>query len=181
MRLQFRLCRSPLGQSWEDQGNCPETWGAWIKGLQPQLYGTVVFNHKVQEKVRYLLAVVGGILHAMEVSVGPSIQVSVLSTNVTISSIARFALTAVHDVGENAQVNTVGVFVTVMAPVLTWVPWCTDLEEKSYDFGLLSITDSVSMGLMLRSVPCVLEGNRTGIRQYFYFLQQTRFNLISWL
>lgn len=55
----------------------------------------------------YLLAVVGGILHTMQVSVGPSVQVTVLSANMAIPSIPWFALAAEHGLGEDAQVDAV--------------------------------------------------------------------------
>lgn len=81
----------------------------------------------------YLLAVVGGILHTQQVSVGPSIQVSVLSTDVAISCISWLALTAEHGVREDAQVNAVGIFVAVMATVHTRITGCANLRENTKD------------------------------------------------
>lgn len=85
--------------------------------------------YEYSQEDSYLLAVVGGVLNTVEITVGPAIQVSVLSTYITITSIAWLAFAAKHDVRENAQINTIGLFVTVMAAIFTWVPWCTDLEE----------------------------------------------------
>jgi len=43
----------------------------------------------------------------MQVSVGPSVQVTVLSANMAIPSIPWFALAAEHGLGEDAQVDAV--------------------------------------------------------------------------
>lgn len=64
-----------------------------------------------------LFAVVGGVLHADQVSVGPSVQVCVLSADVSVASVARFALAAEHGVGEMSQVVAACVFVAVVASV----------------------------------------------------------------
>lgn len=69
----------------------------------------------------YLLAVVGGVLHTHQVGVGPSIQVTVLSTNMAISSIPWLALTAKHGLREDAQVDAVCIFMTVVATILARV------------------------------------------------------------
>lgn len=45
-----------------------------------------------------LFAVIGCILDTHKISIRPAIKISVLSTDVSISSKARFALTAVHRV-----------------------------------------------------------------------------------
>lgn len=82
----------------------------------------------------YLPAVVGGVLHTHQVVVGPSIQVTVLSTDMTISSVPRFALTAEHGLAVDAQVNAVCVFVAVMAAIPTGITGLANLEgvhEKS--------------------------------------------------
>lgn len=76
----------------------------------------------------YLLAVVGGILHTHQVVVGPSVQVAVLSTNMTVSCVARFALTAEHGLAVDAQVNAVCIFVAVVAAILARIPGLANLE-----------------------------------------------------
>lgn len=98
-------------------------------GLEGRNLNTMWFFYTYNKEDSNLLAVVGGILNTVEISVGPAIQVSVLPTYITITSIAWLAFAAKHDVRENAQINTIGLSVTVMASILTWVPWCTDLEE----------------------------------------------------
>lgn len=75
----------------------------------------------------YLLAVVGGVFHTEEVRVWPAVQVWVFSADVTVPSIAWFTFAAVHDVGEDSQVDAVGILITVMGAVLTWVSRCADL------------------------------------------------------
>lgn len=77
--------------------------------------------------VTYLLAVVGGVFHTVEVRVWPAVQVWVLSADVTVPSIAWFTFAAEHDVREDSQVDAVGILIAVMAAVLTWVSWCADL------------------------------------------------------
>lgn len=77
----------------------------------------------------YLLAVVGGVLHAHQVVVGPSVQVTVLSTNMTISCVPRFALAAEHGLAVDAQVNAVCVFVAVVASILARITGFANLEE----------------------------------------------------
>lgn len=72
---------------------------------------------------------VGGICNTKEITVRPAIQVSVLTTYVPIASIARLALTAVHGIREDAQVDAVGMFVAVMGPVLARVTWHTHLAR----------------------------------------------------
>lgn len=73
---------------------------------------------------------VGGVLHTDQVLVGPSVQVRVLTTDVSVSSIARLTLTAVHGVGKVSQVVTAGVLVAVVAPIQAGVTWCTHLEGE---------------------------------------------------
>lgn len=77
----------------------------------------------------YLLAVVSGVLHTQQVDVGPSIQVSVLSANTTIPGIPWLALTAVHGLGEDAQVDTVCIFIAVVATVLARVAGLANLKQ----------------------------------------------------
>lgn len=78
--------------------------------------------------LRYLLAVVGGVLHAHQVCVWPSIEVSVLAANVSVSSIAWSALAAEHSLGVDAQVDAVCVFVAVVATVLARVAGFANLK-----------------------------------------------------
>lgn len=77
----------------------------------------------------YLLAVVGGILHTHQVSVWPSVKVSVLSANMAISSIAWLALTAEHGVRVDAQVDAVCIFMAVVATILARVAGFANLKE----------------------------------------------------
>lgn len=76
----------------------------------------------------YLLAVVGGILDTQQVVVGPSVKVTVLSTNVTVSCIPRSALTAEHGLTVDPQVNAVCIFMAVVASILTRITWFAHLE-----------------------------------------------------
>ena len=76
----------------------------------------------------YLLAVVGGVLHTHQVVVGPSVQVAVLSTNVAISCVPGFALTAEHGLAVDAQVNAVCISVAVVAAILTRITGLANLE-----------------------------------------------------
>ena len=77
----------------------------------------------------YLLAMVGGVLHTHKVSVGPSIQVSVLSTNMTIPSITWLALTAEHGLRVDTQIHTLCVFVTVVATIQARVAGFANLKK----------------------------------------------------
>lgn len=72
---------------------------------------------------------VGSILHTQQVIVGPSIQVSIFSTDVAVAGISWLALAAEHGVREDAQVDTVGVFVAVVAPILARVTRLADLKK----------------------------------------------------
>ena len=76
----------------------------------------------------YLLAVVCSVRHTQQLCVGPSIQVSVFSTDVAIASISWLALAAEHGIREDAQVDTVGIFIAVVAPVLARITRLTDLK-----------------------------------------------------
>lgn len=78
-----------------------------------------------------LLAVVGGVLHTQQVSVGPSIQVTVLSANTAIPGIAWLALAPEHGFGEDAQVDAVCIFMTVVATVLARITGSANLFFSS--------------------------------------------------
>lgn len=78
----------------------------------------------------YLLAVVGGILHAQQVSVGPSVQVTVFSANATVAGVSRLALAAKHGLGEDTQVDAVCIFVAVVATILAGIAGFANLGEK---------------------------------------------------
>lgn len=77
----------------------------------------------------YLFAVIGRILHTQQVSVWPSIQISVFSTYPAIPSIAWFALAAEHGLGEDAQVDAISIFMAVMATISAWVAGNTNLKK----------------------------------------------------
>lgn len=78
----------------------------------------------------YLFAVVGGILHTDQVSVGPPIQIGVLATDVSVACVAGLALTAVHGIGEMSQVVTTGIFVAVVASIETGITRRAHLESQ---------------------------------------------------
>lgn len=92
-----------------------------------------------------LFAVVGGVLHADQVSVGPSVQVRVLSADVSVASVARFALAAEHGVGEMSQVVAACVFVAVVASVEAGITGRAHLQgrrstnQRSHRFSMLQI------------------------------------------
>lgn len=90
----------------------------------------MAFSIYVHVRSGYLLAVVGGVLHTEEVSVGPSIQVAVLSADVAVPGVPWPALAAEHGIGEDAKVYASGVFVAVVAAVQTGVTGCAHLKEK---------------------------------------------------
>lgn len=94
----------------------------------------------------YLLAVVGGVLHTQQVVVGPSVQVAVLPTDVTVPCIPRFALTAKHGVAVDAQVDAVCVLVAVMASVLTRVTGFAHLKGHRENSGTDSCFPSDKSG-----------------------------------
>lgn len=79
--------------------------------------------------VWYLLAVIGGILHTHQIAVGPTVQVTVLSTNIAIPSIPRFALTAEHGLSKDAQVYAVCIFMAVVVTILARVTGFANLKE----------------------------------------------------
>ena len=76
----------------------------------------------------YLFAVVGGILHTHQISIGPSIQICVLSTDMAIASITRLALTAVHGISKVSEVVAAGIFVAVVASVKAGITRCAHLQ-----------------------------------------------------
>lgn len=75
-----------------------------------------------------LLAVIGSILHTHKVSIRPAIQICVLSTDVSIPSIARLALTAEHGVCEMTQVVAACVLIAVMASIKAGITRCAHLQ-----------------------------------------------------
>lgn len=81
----------------------------------------------------YLLAVVGCIRHTQQVSVGPTIQVTVPSTDTAVPCISWLALTAEHGIGEDAQVDAVCVFIAVVAAILTRVTGFANLRKIAHD------------------------------------------------
>lgn len=78
----------------------------------------------------YLFAVVGSVLHAHQVSIGPSVQIRVLAADVAIAGVARLALAAEHGVGELSQVVTAGVLVAVVTSVQAGVTGRAHLEAR---------------------------------------------------
>lgn len=86
----------------------------------------------------YLFAVVGGVLYTNQGSVGPSIQICVLSTDVAVASIAGLALTAIHGISKVSEVVTAGIFVAVMASIETGITGCAHLESEG---GMHSLND----------------------------------------
>lgn len=78
----------------------------------------------------YLFAVIGGVLHANQISVGPSIQIGVLSADMAVASIAWLALAAVHLIGEVSEVVAAGVFVAVVASIQAGITWRAHLERE---------------------------------------------------
>lgn len=73
---------------------------------------------------------VGGVFHTNQVSVGPPIQISVLTADVTVARIAGFTLTAVHGIGEMSEVVTTGILVALMASIETGITRCAHLESQ---------------------------------------------------
>lgn len=89
----------------------------------------------------YLFAVVGGVLHTNQVSIGPSIQIRVLSTDMAIASIAGLALAPVHGIGKVSEVVTAGIFVAVMASIKAGITGCTHLESEGGMHNLIKVSD----------------------------------------
>lgn len=81
---------------------------------------------------------VGGVLHTNQVSVGPSIQIRVLSADVAVASVAGLALAAVHGIGEVSEVVAAGVFVAVVASIEARVTGRAHLESRG---GMQSLSD----------------------------------------
>lgn len=79
----------------------------------------------------YLFAVVGGILHTNQVSIWPSIQICVLSTDMAVASVTGLALTAVHGISEVSEVVATGIFVAVVASIEAGITGCAHLERVS--------------------------------------------------
>lgn len=98
-----------------------------ITSISSSIFVIVFLTRVGKVRTVVLLAVVGGVFHTVEVRVWPAVKVRVLSTDVTVPSVAWFTFTAVHDVREDAQVDTVGILIAVMAAVLAWVSRCADL------------------------------------------------------
>lgn len=74
-----------------------------------------------------LLAVIGSIRHTHKFSIRPAIKIGVLSTDVSISSIARLALTAEQGVGKLTQVVAASILITVMASIKAGITRCAHL------------------------------------------------------
>lgn len=77
-----------------------------------------------------LFAVIGCILDTHKISIRPAIKISVLSTDVSISSKARFALTAVHRVWEMAQVVAASVLIAVVASIEAGITRRAHLQQR---------------------------------------------------
>lgn len=98
----------------------------------------------------YLLAVVGGVLHTMQVNVWPSVKVTVLSADTAVPSVPWLALAAVHGLGKDAQVDAVCIPMAVVAPVLAGVTGFADLtkitllKKKKLEAANLQATGTVS-------------------------------------
>lgn len=73
---------------------------------------------------------VGGIFHTNQVSVGPSIQIGVLTTDVSVTRIAGLTLTAVHGISKVSQIVTTGILVALMASIKTRIARCAHLEKQ---------------------------------------------------
>lgn len=78
----------------------------------------------------YLFAVVGSILHTEQVSIGPSVQIGVLSANMAIPSIPWLAFTSEHGFREDAQVDAVCIFIAVVATILARIAGCANLKRN---------------------------------------------------
>lgn len=78
----------------------------------------------------YLLAVVSSILHTNQVSIGPSIQICILATDMAVSSITGPALAAVHGICKVSKVVAAGIFVAVMASIKAGIAGCAYLDSE---------------------------------------------------
>lgn len=76
---------------------------------------------------------VGGIFHTDQVSVGPPIQISVLTTDVSVACIAGLTLTAVHGLGEMSEVVTTGILVALVASIETGIARCAHLWSREVE------------------------------------------------
>lgn len=79
---------------------------------------------------------IGGISITHKILIWPSVQVRVLSTQETISSITSPTLALVHWVTEVTDVDTLSIFVTVVGLVLAWIFRFTDLNEIYIQAGI---------------------------------------------
>lgn len=70
---------------------------------------------------------IGSILHTQKFSIGPAIQICVFSTDVSIPSIARLALTAEHGICKMPQVVATGILIAVMASIKAGITRCAHL------------------------------------------------------
>ena len=73
---------------------------------------------------------VGGVLHTNQVSIGPSIQICVLPTDMAVASVAGLALAAEHGIGKVSEVVTAGIFVAVVASIQAGIARCAHLESE---------------------------------------------------
>lgn len=92
----------------------------------------------------HLLAVVGGVLHADQVGVGPPVQVRVLSADVAVASVAGFALAAEHGISEVSQVVAACVLIAVVAPVQAGITGRAHLDGEGgiNRFNVININSS---------------------------------------
>lgn len=77
----------------------------------------------------YLLAVIGGILHTQQFSVGPSVQIGVLSTDAPVAGVPWLALASEHGLSEDSQVDAVCIFMAVMAAILARITRSAHLKK----------------------------------------------------
>lgn len=92
-----------------------------ITGVTDSILVIVLLPGVGQVGAVILFAVVGGIGHAHQVFVGPSVQVRVFPADDAVARVAGLALTAVHGVAVVAQVAALGVLVAVMRPICAGV------------------------------------------------------------
>ena len=97
----------------------------------------------------YLLAVVGGVLHAHQVSVRPSVEIGVLPADVSVPGVARLALAAEHWVSKVSQVVTAGVLVAVVASVQARVAGRTHLGDEGRRGGYACLTQKDTRTVLL--------------------------------
>jgi len=76
---------------------------------------------------------VGGICSTRKILVGPSIQIKVLSTDDSVSSITNTALTFIHRVVNVAKEDAFSILVATVAVVLTGVVGFTHLFMRVED------------------------------------------------